>query len=211
MTTVYDENYLSDAMKNLGEAFDYAANPCGLGLEGFAELFISTGTADRFGRGEPKLVSGLSGTELVMEIVEKSGIIMTFPEPQTEFDDSPEYWCGWILAFYQWKSGRMFRDIFTMIPVTEIRRLYRTLHEASEEKFVDTAEAIIRRKKFPSKLQQQRKRCGYYQWELAKRAGINLRTLQQYETGAKDIRKASAATVFSLAGVLGCRPEELLG
>ena len=92
----------------------------------------------------------------------------------------------------------------------EIRKLYSPLHEAAEDKFVDTLNAIIQRKNAPAKLQQQRKRCGYSQKELAERSGVNLRTLQQYELKTKDISKASVQTVVALANALGCRVEELL-
>lgn len=210
MTHAYAEDYLSDAMDNLGEAFDYAVNACSLGIDEFMELFIASGYGDRFGKGSPKYVSGLSGTELVMEIVGRSGRQMSFPEPQTEYNCSPEYWCGWILAYYQWETGRSFKDIHNNISMLEIRKLYGTLHEAAEEKFVDTVDAIIRRKSVSSKLQEQRKRCGYSQKELAEKSDVNLRTLQQYELRAKDISKASVQTVVSLANVLGCRVEDLL-
>ena len=61
-----------------------------------------------------------------------------------------------------------------------------------------------------SKLQQQRKKCGYSQRELAEKSGVNLRTLQQYELKTKDIGKASVQTVIALAAVLGCPIEDLL-
>lgn len=210
MTHAYAEEYLNDAMDNLGEAFDYAVNACLLDIDEFMDLFIASGYSDSFGKGNPKYVSGLSGTELVMEIIKKSGKQMSFPEQQTEYDCSPEYWCGWILAYYQWVTSRSFKDIRNNLSMPEIRKLYGTLHEAAEEKFVDTVNAIIRKKGAPSKLQQQRKRCGYSQKELAERAGVNLRTLQQYELKTKDISKASVRTVLALANVLGCRAEDLL-
>lgn len=210
MIRAYAEEYLDDAMENLGEAFDYAVNACKLDIDEFMNLFVASGYGDGFGKGNPKYVSGLSGTELVMEIIQKSGLQMSFPEAQTEYDCSPEYWCGWILAYYQWTTGRSFKDIHNNISVREVRKLYGTLHEASEEKFVDTVNAIIKRKNAPSKLQQQRKRCGYSQKELSIKSGVNLRTLQQYELKTKDIGKASVQTVVSLANVLGCRVEDLL-
>ena len=210
MIRAYAEDYLYDAQENLGEAFDYAVNACGLDPDEFMDLFIAEGYAETFGKGNPKVVSGLSGTELVMEIVESSGRQMTFPEPQTEYDCSPEYWCGWILAYYQWVTGRSFKDIRDNISMREIRKLYSPLHEAGEEKFVDTVNAIIREKTPPSKLQQQRKRCGYSQRELAEKSGVNLRTLQQYELRTKDIGKASVKSIDSLANVLGCQIKDLL-
>jgi DNA-binding XRE family transcriptional regulator len=210
MTHAYDESYLGDAMENLGEAFDYAINECGLDPDAFMELFIASGYAENFGKGNPKVVAGMSGTELVMEIILKAGKRMDFSEPQIKYDCSPEYWCGWILAFYQWYTSRSFRDIHENISIQEVLKLYPTHHEASEQKFVDTVNAMVRRKDSPTKLQRQRKKCGYSQRQLAERSGVNLRTLQQYELGTKDLGKASIRSVLALADVLGCSVEDLL-
>lgn len=92
----------------------------------------------------------------------------------------------------------------------EIGKMYPTLHEASEDKFVDTVNSIILRKKAPSRLQQQRKKCGYSQKELAEKSGVNLRTLQQYELKTKDINKASVQSVLALVSVLGCDAEDII-
>lgn len=210
MTHAYAESYLNDAMENLGEAFDYAVNACMIDIETFMGLFISSGYANLFGKGVPKVVSGLSGTELVMEVVNKAGTFYSFPKPQVEYDYSPEYWCGWILAYYQWKTGRTFKDIEVNLSVTEILKMYPTLHEASEDKFVDTANAIILRRNNITRLQRQRKQCGLTQKELSEKSGVKLRTVQQYEMKAKDINKAAVSTVFALSTVLGCRIEDLL-
>jgi transcriptional regulator with XRE-family HTH domain len=48
------------------------------------------------------------------------------------------------------------------------------------------------------------------QKELAKRAGISIRTLQDYEQGRKSINGAAAITVCKLAEELACEPVELL-
>ena len=210
MTHAYAESYLNYAMENLGEAFDYAVNACMIDIETFMGLFISSGYANLFGKGVPKVVSGLSGTELVMEVVNKAGTFYSFPKPQVEYDYSPEYWCGWILAYYQWKTGRTFKDIEVNLSVTEILKMYPTLHEASEDKFVDTANAIILRRNNTTRLQRQRKQCGLTQKELSEKSGVKLRTVQQYEMKAKDINKAAVSTVLALSTVLGCRIEDLL-
>ena len=96
------------------------------------------------------------------------------------------------------------------LPMRDILQLYPVLHEASEEKFIDTADSIIRRKTVSTRLQQLRRIGGYSQRLLSEKSGVNLRTLQQYEIGAKDINKASVTTILSLTRVLGCRPEDLL-
>ncbi|MBP3215733.1 MAG: helix-turn-helix transcriptional regulator [Clostridium sp.] len=206
----YDEMYLDDAMDCLGEAVDYAANACSLPPDEFMELFIASGKAAEFGAGVPRVVSGRSGTELVMDILGEFWDDFEAPNPLEGPECSPEYWSGWILAYYQWKKGDSFESILKKLPMRDILQLYPVLHEASEEKFIDTADSIIRRKTVSARLQQLRRIGGYSQRLLSEKSGVNLRTLQQYEIGAKDINKASVTTILSLTRVLGCRPEDLL-
>ncbi len=210
MIHAYAEEYLNDAMRNLGEAFDYAVNACNIDIDEFMKLFIASGYADSFGKGYTKVVSGMSGTELAMEVITKSGKLIDFPNGQIEYDCSSEYWCGWVLAFYQWYTGRSFRYINDNISMAEINKLYGVLHEASEEKFVDTVNAIIARKTPSTRLQVMRKKMGYSQRELAEKSGVNLRTLQQYEHGTKDINKASVKSVTALANALGCEISDII-
>lgn len=210
MIRAYDNQYLDDAMKCLSEAMDYAANCCEMDMDRFLELFIGTGYAEQFSAGVPKYVSGTSGTELVMDVLTKAGMDMEYPKEEIDYDYSPQYWCGWILAYYQWYTGRSFKEIQKHISMQEIEKLYPTLHEASEKKFVDTVNRMIRKKNPPTRLQAQRKISGYSQRELAEKVGISVRTLQQYEIRAKDINKAAGVTLLALAKALGCRVEDLL-
>lgn len=210
MIHAYDNQYLDDAMKCLGEAMDYAVNSCQIEMDEFLNLFIGTGYAEQFAAGVPKYVSGVSGTELVMDVLTKSGTDIDFPQAQIDYDYSPQYWCGWILAYYQWYTGRSFKEIQKHITMQEIEKLYPALHEASEKKFVDIINRKIRKKNLPTRLQALRKISGYSQRELAEKVGVNLRTLQQYEIRAKDINKAAGATLLSLSKALGCRVEDLL-
>ncbi len=210
MKQAYNEIYLDDAMKNLGEAVDFAVNSCNLSIEEFFNLFIATGMANHFGKGSPKVISGLSGTELMYEIVDKSGMSITLEPARREYEYSSSYWCGWIIAYYQWKTGKSFKEIFGNMTADELERLYTVFHEASEERVADAIDAIIRKNSVGSKLQKLRKNCNYSQRELAEKAGINLRTLQQYEIKAKDINKASSGSLLALARVLGCEIEDLM-
>lgn len=210
MMCAYDEMYLNDAMKNLGEAFDYSAVFLHISMDAFLDMFIVSGIAEQFGSGVPKYVSGLSGTELVWEVLNRTGANMDLPAPQAEYDCSPEYWCGWILAFYQWSTGKSFKEIKKYLPMSEIYKLYPTLHEASEEKFVDIADSILKHQNLPTSLQTVRKAAGLSQRKLSEKSGVTLRMIQQYEQRAKDINKATASSLFALARVLGCKAEDLL-
>lgn len=210
MTHAYDEQYLDDAMNNMGEMLDYAASDCGMDMDAFFKMFIASGLAEQFGKGNPGVVSGRSGTELVWEVIDKSGADIELPRLRIEYTRSRPYWCGWIFAYYQWYTGRSFKDILQQLSLEEVDKLYPTLHEAAQQKFVDAAKQIIQRKNAPTRIQIFRKNCGYSQRVLAEKSGVNLRTLQQYEAGAKDINKAAAGSLNSLAKVLGCRVEDLL-
>ena len=59
-------------------------------------------------------------------------------------------------------------------------------------------------------LQHYRKARGISQSQLAKEAGVNVRTLQDYEQGRKNINLAAAITVQKLAEALDCASWELL-
>lgn len=144
--SAYGIEYLDDAMRNLGEMTDYAVNACGMDLEDFWKLFLTTGYAEKFGEGVPRVVSGFSGTELAEEVLRKAGKKDELPEPQVEFTCSREYWSGWILAYYQWYSEKKFKEIEAGLPVREVVEMYPALHEAPEDKFVEAADRIIRRK-----------------------------------------------------------------
>lgn len=210
MMYAYDEIYLDDAMKNLGEAFDYSANVLNIDMDDFLDMFIISGMAGQFAEGVPKFVTGLSGTELVWEVINCTKKDTDLSEPLIEYDCSPEYWCGWILAFYQWNTGKSFKEIKKYLPMSEIYKLYPTLHEAAEEKFIDVANSILARKQMPTKLQTLRKAMGFSQKKLSEKSGVTLRMIQQYEQRAKDINKATVSSLLALSRVIGCKIEDLL-
>ena len=56
---------------------------------------------------------------------------------------------------------------------------------------------------YKSRLKWYREDKGLTQAELAERSGINVRMIQHYEQGTKDINKASVITVLQLAEALG--------
>ena len=96
------------------------------------------------------------------------------------------------------------------ITFADVGRMYPTLHEAPEDKFVDTVNAIIRRSNPATKLQTLRKNIGISQSELARRSGVSLRSIQQYEQRKKDINKAQALSLIALSKTLGCKAEDLI-
>lgn len=206
----YDQKYLDDAMQNLGEAMDYAVSSYGMQEDEFTDLFIASGLSEQFGKGVPKYTVGMSGIELVLETISRSGLQNKPKKDRTGYDLTPAYWCGWILAYYQWYTGITFKKIRQHLTMREILELYPALHEASEEKFVDAVNARICRDSRMSQLRQMRRIAGYSQKLLSEKSGVSLRMIQQYEQGAKDINRASGTNLSALARILGCRTEDLM-
>lgn len=61
-----------------------------------------------------------------------------------------------------------------------------------------------------TKLKTIREERGLSQGKLAEASGVNVRMIQHYEQGAKDINAAAALTVYRLAQALDCKVEDLL-
>lgn len=208
--SAYNEIYLYDAMKNLAEAFNFAISDCHIKPNEFYDMFLVSGVSKQFEVGNPKYICGMSGTELALNIFEKLGFDFSFFEPQIDYQPSKEYWSGWVLAYFQWTTGKSFEYIGEFINLEEIISMYYPLHEASEEKFVDTLNNIIETSDRKVYLQFLRKKNNYSQLKLAEETGVSLRMIQQYEQGVKDINKASACSLYKISKVLGCKIEDLI-
>lgn len=59
-------------------------------------------------------------------------------------------------------------------------------------------------------LKEYRTKSGMSQSQLAEASGVNVRMIQYYEQGVKDINKASGETMYKLSRALGCKMEDLL-
>ena len=206
----YQETYLSKAQAALGDAFDYAINSCGISGKDFVKLFTASSISRQIENGEPAVISGKSGIEIAMDVVfETTGRHLENKKAE-HFGRSREYWIGWAVSYYQWYSGRSFREIFTVLSFTDLHDLYHTLHEADISKFVDIADEKLKEYFKDTNLKRIRASYGCTQAELSKRSGVSLRSIQMYEQRNKDINKASAETLYRLSKVLACSIEDLL-
>lgn len=203
----YNEIYLYDAMRCMAEMMDYAVNECGVDAELFFDRFIGLGYAREFGKGNLKYIAGMSGIELAQIVIE-DGRLTT--NPASDAIDGAIYWCGWILAYYQWHTAMSFNEIIKYINFDYLRGAYPALHTADEKKSVDTFSKIIKRNLTASRIQSARLNYGYSQRELSEAAEINLRTLQEYESKRRDINKASGNVLARLSRALCCNIEDLL-
>ncbi|MBQ9456892.1 MAG: helix-turn-helix transcriptional regulator [Bacilli bacterium] len=206
----FPETYRSKAQSTLGAAFDYAVEVLNVPGEEFTKRFVASSVAKRWEKGDPAIVAGKSGIEIAIEVLKESGFILKdFPQKES-FGRSVAHWIGWVVAYYQWRSDRSFQEIFAALSYEDLERLYHPLHEADISKAYDMIEELIEEKNPDTNLKRLRTRRGVSQAELAKEAGIGLRSIQMYEQRQKQINKASAETLYRLSKVLGCSVEDLL-
>lgn len=205
----YDEIYLDDAMETLGSAVEYAVLVAGIEGQEFVNLFIASGLAYEFGRGNVTYLSGMSGIELSRLVLSKCGIELPEKTEVNHIDYPAEYWVGWILAYYQWYTGKDFSTICKKISYENLYNLYGVLHEADPSKSVEVFDKLMQEKK-ETNLAIHRKIKGLSQSELARAAGVSVRSVQLYEQRQTDINKAQHNHLKALANVLGCEINDLL-
>lgn len=137
MTHAYSELYLDSAQDTLGHALDWVANTCDKDITDFCNQFSESKISKMFEMGYPKYVAGCNGAELVNSVMDD----LKLPEygyPHEFYADrSPEYWAGWVLAYYQWRNSLSFKAILQKAPIERILALYPMGHEQDIRNIAD--------------------------------------------------------------------------
>ncbi len=206
----YDRMYLEKGRNALGRMLDFAVYQLKYDVDKYFELFISSGMAGRFERGDASVTVGRSGIELTYEVLyecqgETERVYIDYTA-----DRSPEFWAGWALAYYQWYSGLTFAYITRMVSVSRIVAMYAAYHEMDIRQFVDKMDELCMSDNGDTRLKSRRKQAGLSQSQLADATGISVRTIQQYEQRQKDINKASGSTLAKFARALYCDIADLI-
>lgn len=210
MTGAYDKNYLEKARTTLGRMLDFAVYDLKLDIKDFFDRFIISGLANAFENGDSKTIAGKSGVELAYEVMEKTGENVRNIKPRYTANRSEEYWTGWALAYYQWKTSIPFAGIVKYISVAQIKALYSPYHEMDIRHFVEKMNDLYNKAKPETNLKIYRKMAGLSQKELAELADIPVRMIQHYEQRQKNINKAQTEYLVRLSKVLNCDIEDLL-
>ncbi len=151
MARAYKKTYLNGAMRNLAVMMDCGVRKYGYTISEFYDKFLSSGVSRQFANGNPRYLVGVSGAELADMVVEKSGSTVSEKNDGT-YSVGPEYWAGWVLAYYQWYSCRSFAYMQKQgLGINEVISMYHPLHEADLTKFVSAANNIIERNKKSAK------------------------------------------------------------
>ena len=137
--------YLRDAMRNLAVMLDCGVRKYGYPIGEFYLKFLSCEVSRQFAAGNPRYLVGMSGAELADSVVEASGGTV-LKENDGTYTVGPEYWAGWVLAYYQWFSRRSFAYMHKKgLGINEVLSMYYPLHEADLSKFAAAADGIISR------------------------------------------------------------------
>ena len=210
MIRAYDENYLVHSTRALGWMLDSAVNLFGQKADAFWRIFISTGYAGRFGKGESRLLAGMTGYELARAVLDTAAVEYKAAPPAEVTDLSPEYWAGWALAHYQWRTALPFAEIDTFAPIGDIIACYSPYHEMDILRFCEHLDCLYSAAHPESRLKTMRERRGMTQEELALAANVPLRMIQHYEQRVKNLGKAAFDTVFRIAQALHVQAQDIL-
>lgn len=207
MIRAYDKNYLSKAQSTLASMLDFAVYDLNMSLEKFYQSFLESTVSNRFESGESSIIAGKSGVELALEVVGNENLAKEY---RPAANRSPEYWVGWALAFFQWQTNLTFKQINSLIPITEIRAMYNPYHEMDISQFCDKMRELYNSRKGETNLKKYRLAAGLSQSELAEVSGVQVRTIQQYEQRLKNINAAKAESVIAISKALECSVEMLM-
>ena len=207
MIHAYDKNYLSKAQNNLASMLDFAVYDLEEDLSYFYLKFLQSKICSQFERGESTVIVGKSGVELALDIIGDETLASKY---RPAANRTPEYWCGWALAYFQWQTNLGFKEINNYISISEILAMYSPYHEMDISQFCDKMIELYNKRKNNTNLKALRLDAGLSQSELAEISDIPVRTIQQYEQKQKNINAAKAETVVKLAKALNCTVEALM-
>lgn len=138
MTHAYIEPYLKDVMRNLGVMSHFCINEYGLSPERFSVLFANCHVAEQISKGNPRFLSGISGKEMAVMLLESSAEEGVKSVCSNIYHISPEYWAGWVLAYYQWYTSKTFCQMYADGQTYDkVLKMYNPMHEADLAKVVE--------------------------------------------------------------------------
>ena len=232
MIHAYSKLLLPRAEDSLGRMLDFSVHSLHREASEMMELFVASSTGILFGRGDIRIIAGMSGTELAYEVLSSSGLRYERVTPRHTMRLSPEYWCGYTLALIQWERSLSFDEILTFFSIPGFISDYEKersgflgslpLDISEQERYEQlksfgedfAAEAAAGRSSAEADegtpLRKMRIKNGLSQSGLAEACAIPVRTIQQYEQRQKDLSKARSSYLISLASALNCDPASLL-
>lgn len=222
--SAYNINYQSHVQRNIGAMLDCGVNTLEFGMRDFYNMFLACEMSDRLNRGDSYTVCTLGGVELAEYVVctamNNSKYIhvrkASDPAYNQQLSDaiinvnSAEYWTGKVLVAYAREKNLSYDELDRLIPIEQIYELYHDYKDADDLMINIKLDEMMKESSKTSKIKARREMMGISQAELAKRADISVRTLQQYEQKRKNINNAAAITLVNICNVLHCDVRDLM-
>lgn len=238
MIHAYDGSLKELACDTLGKMLDFAVYSIHMDAGNMLALFAASASSALFEKGDIGTIAGMSGIELAYDVLRRCGVAYERTPARYTRGLSAEYYLGYCVAEIQYELSLSFSEILKDFSCRDfltdhaekrtgylaslpldlgseernsglVRFCNKHAHEAAEA-FVKSRVQSGNAKNPGSLLKKARIKNGLSQNALAKAANVPLRTLQQYEQGQKDIRRARAEYLVSLASVLNTDPSKLI-
>ena len=141
--TAYNEHYVSSVMRAQGKLFLNIRDKLpGVDEKWFIERYMHSSIRALMDKGNPRYLN-MPSTELMLRFIEDEygGAY----QRGAEWGGFIPEWAGKIYALYQWKYNVSSKYLVEVLPLSEIERIFPTLHQAGWESAVDKIyELVIR-------------------------------------------------------------------
>ena len=208
--TLNDGVYTQEIAERVSCVFEILINEAHLSESDASFGFIASGVARELQCQNVAYAQGMSGLELAILCAKPLGIDLSAIEVVAS-QWSPEGWAGRMLALFQIQTGCTYEGVFRLMGFDELRDLYFSHEEDTPEEFCNFLSKMLKQRHVPgSRLKKLRTEAGFTQSQLACKAGLSLRSVQQYEQGIVSINNAAAGCLYKMSMVLQCPMEDLL-
>lgn len=220
----YNTNYVDNVATNLGAMLDCGINTLEFSGRDFYNMFLASDMSDKINMGDCYTICTLGGVELAEYVVcyamNNTQYIHVKKASDPAFNqhlndaiidvNSKEYWVGNVIARYAWERDMSYGELDRAVPIEKLFDMYDEYKNADTLVINIRLDEMIKAADKTARIKVRRELMGITQSELAKRADIPLRTLQQYEQKQKNINNAKAIYLVRLANVLRCEVRELM-
>lgn len=202
-------NTAKKMINNLGICMSFACKYLDFQPNEFFKLFSSSNVSIEYAKANPKYIYGMSGIELAYEALIDLGFSPKDIDDY-EIEKDLNYWLGRVIGYMQYINNYSYKYLAEIINLNSLLDHHEELASEGLGYINEYVFTNLVNGDSKSRLQSKRKLVDLSQSQLALKANINVRTLQQYEIKNKNINNASVKSVMKLAEAIGCKIDDIL-
>lgn len=130
--SAYPSESLNHIMHEAGVLFELAGNIRNdySDIEVFTNHFVKSEVANGIEIQHPHYIEGSTGSEWYIEMLRMDNIHFEIDDFRpVRYLPLNMYWCGWVIAYYQWLRNITFRMILPSGMITDLLQIYELYHE----------------------------------------------------------------------------------